>query len=124
MGVIRDLVSAGKDFGDEMRILLRLKANHEKSRAGFEPAEQIENSDGVDRRWTIINRQPDLGLRGRKRSNDWSEPLAVRDEGRIEKEDVGNDERSEREEEMGLGQTQGQEGCDKGEPQHAVARPA
>ena len=56
VSVVRDLMSPRQYFRHKVRMFLRVLADREKSRAGFELIEEIENGDGVDGRRAVINR--------------------------------------------------------------------
>ena len=97
VGVVGEGVAPGQDFGDEMRILLGVRADDEERRARIKLLQEVEHRDGVSGRRTIVNRDPDLAFVGVKAGEDRAPPLTVRHERGVEQQQVGDEKREKRE---------------------------
>ena len=100
VGMVRNPVAAAQDFREKMRIFLRALPNHKKRGAGLKAIEQIQHRDGVGGRGAVINREPDFGFRGLEGTHDRTPPLAIGHERRVKQQDMGEKDRSEREDDI------------------------
>ena len=95
-GVVGEGVATGQDFGDEMGILLRVRADDEERRARIKLLQEVEHRDGVSGRRTVVNRDPDFAFGGVKAGEDRAPPLTVRHERGVEQQQVRDEKREER----------------------------
>ena len=107
--VIRERMPLRQDFGDQVRMLLRVLTDDEERRARVEALQDLEQLQRVRSRRSVINRDPDFASRGREAARDRSPPLAIRHERRVEQQHVRNEQRQEREEDVRAGQRE----CDR-----------
>ena len=123
VGVIGDFVTATEDFRDEVRIFFRALPDDEKGRARVEALEEVEDFDGVSGAGAVVDREPDFRLGGGKRADDRSPPLAIGNERRVKKQEMGKKERREREQEMRPAETKGERRRGERESQERAPHP-
>ena len=81
------------EFGGVRRSLF---PDGEKSRAGVEAREQLQHARGVNGIRAIIDREPDFAAWRFEMRYDRSPPWAVREQRRVEREEMRNEEHAER----------------------------
>src|SRR6476620_8525144 len=117
-------MAAGQDFREQMRILLRLFADDEERRPRIESIEEIEHRSRVDRGGAVIDSQPDFRLVSLERLDNRSEPLAIRRERRVEQQDVRQENRRERDDDVEAHQIKAEAWGQESERQKKAPGPA
>jgi hypothetical protein len=103
--------------------MFRARSNHKESRARLKAIEDIEHDRGVSGRRAIVDRKPDFGLGSLERPDHRPPPLAIGCERRVKKKQMGEEDRSERDDEIRADKIKGQAGREEREGQKRTARP-
>src|SRR2546422_10184296 len=93
--VIGNLMTARKNFLEQLREFFRAHPDDEESRARAATIEHIQDFFGMLRRRAIINRDPNFLLRSLKRAQHRSPPLRVWNKSWIKQKEMRNEQWNE-----------------------------
>src|ERR1043166_2394200 len=117
IGVIGDRVAATENFRDEVWKFFRALTDNEERRARVKALEEVEDLGGVGGGGAVVDRDPDFLFGGGKGANDRPPPLAIGNERRVKKQEMGNKERRQRDDEMRSAEVKREDRGGEREPQ-------